>query len=119
MASETRRLVFSREELISATLDYCRHDGIAVPDAEIEQIELGPGAQPTLVLFFHVGQPMDLDRVALSADQLAAALARFCKRNDIPLPLHPEKKLRCEDGYLTMLCRIDHRSRCKMAAVPG
>ena len=51
-----------------------------------------------------------------SADQLSEALARFCKRNDIPLPMHPEKQLRCEDGNLTMQCRIDHRSRCKLAA---
>ncbi len=118
MALETRRLVFSREELISAALDFCRHGRIAVPEAEVERVELAQRPELTLVLSFRVNGPMDPDQLSLSGSQLVAALARFCKRNAIPLPRDPEKRLHCEDGKLSMLLQFEHRSRCK-AAVPA
>ncbi len=116
MSIETRRLTFSEQELIVAALDFCRYDRIAVPEAEVERIEFAHGPEPSLVLSFRTGGPMDPDRVVLSAGQLVSALAEFCKRCAIPVLRHTEKHLRCEDGTLAMLFRIEHRSQRGIAA---
>jgi len=72
MAFESRRLIFSQDELISAALDFCRHDRIALPDAEVEGVEFVSNAEPSLILLFRVKRPMDQDQVVLlgtAADQ--------------------------------------------------
>jgi len=38
-----RRLVFSHDELVSAALEHCHRERIAVPDADVETIELTNG----------------------------------------------------------------------------
>ncbi len=116
MAYESRNIVFSEEELVSAALDYCRHARIAVPDASIEHLDISAAPEPSVVLRFRVGCPMDIDQIAVAGKPLVAALVRFCNQHEIPLPRNSEKILRCESGKITMHLEIKHRARCKAAA---
>jgi hypothetical protein len=113
MAFELRRLEFSPDELISAAIEYCRDDRIALPEAEVERVEIAPAPEPSLVMVFRVHRPMDPDTVALTASQLVSALARYCLRHAIPLPRAAEKRLQYVNGRLTMLFSIEHRCRRK------
>ncbi len=116
MAFESRRLVFSQEELISAALDFCHHDGIAVPAAEVEGVEFISHQDPSLALFFRVDCPMDPDQIVLSQEQLITALARFCKCKEILLPQYSEKQVRCEEGKIVLQIEMLHRIPCKKTA---
>lgn len=115
MAFESRYLVFSEDELVTAALDYCRHARIAVPEASVEQLVTSAGPEPSVTLRFRVDCPMDPDRIELTGKHLVEALVRFCGRHEIPLPRHSEKTLRCEDGNISMHLEIKHRARCKAA----
>jgi hypothetical protein len=117
MAFESRRLVFDQEELISAALDFCHHDRIPLPDAAVEHVEFITDGEPKLILFFRVGCPMEPDQIVLSGAQLVDALARFCKRKEIPLPRTPDKSLRCESGRVVLQFEMLHRIHCENAAV--
>ncbi len=118
MAFESRRLIFSREEMISAALDYCRHDRIALPDAEIERVEFVADEVPSLILNYRVSCPMEPDQVALSGEQLIDAIARFCKRKEIPLPQSAKKRVQCENGEFVLQFEMSHRIRCdRIAAI--
>jgi hypothetical protein len=118
MALESRRLTFSQEELVSAALDYCRYDRIALPDAEIEHVEFVPNERPSLILNYRVSCPMEPDQVILSGEQLINAIARFCKRKEIPLPQSAKKRVRCENGEFVLQFEMSHRIRCaKVAAI--
>ena len=119
MAFESRRLIFFQDELISAALDFCRHDRIALPDAEVEGVEFVSNAEPSLILLFRVKRPMDQDQVVLSGPQLINALARFCKSMEIPLSLSCEKQVCCENGKITLQFEMRHRIACekKIAAI--
>ena len=113
MAFESRRLIFSQEELISAALEICHHDRIALPDAEVESVGFVSRDHPSLALCSRISGPMDPDRVVLSEEQLITALARFCKRKEIPLPRSCEKKVRCENGKIALQFEMSHRVSCE------
>jgi hypothetical protein len=112
MAFESRRLIFSEEELISAALEFCHHDRIPLPDAEVESVEYVSNEDPSLILHFRVSCPMELDQVVLSGEQLVTALAMFCKREEIPLPALSEKRVRCDNGKIALQFELMHRIRC-------
>jgi hypothetical protein len=116
MAFESRRLIFSQDELITAALDFCHHDRIALPDAEVEGVEFVSQADPALTLIFRVKGPMDIDQVTLSQAQLVNALALFCKRKEIPLPMSSEKQVHCEDGKIALQFEMLHRIPCEKSA---
>ncbi len=120
MSVETRRLVFSHQELVQAVRDFCRREWIAVPDAEIERIELLPGGEPALVLRFEAGSPMETDHLSLSTRQLVSALSDYCRRHGIPLTRHSRTEIHCADGEVAMDYRIEHCTRhLAAAAIPA
>lgn len=116
MASEFRRLIFSQDEMITAALDFCRYDRIRLPDAAVERIELSANQETSLTLYFRTSDPMDRDQIILSEGQLINALARFCKRQEIPLPLCSEKQVSCEQGNIALQFDMKHRIPCETNA---
>ena len=109
MSVEMRRLVFSRDKLVSAALEHCRRERIALPDADVETIEVTNGVNPSLTVHFNVASPLEADRVEISGRSLIAALDGFCERHGIPLPRGIQKQLGGANGELAMFYR-DHLS---------
>lgn len=116
MSVEMRHLSFSRDEVISAVFDHCRHKRVALPDAAFDGIEVASGFEPSLTICFQANSPMDPDSVTLSSRELISALEGYCRRHEIPLPRHPEKQLRIIDDEITLFYRIKHPARCRLAA---
>jgi hypothetical protein len=115
---ETRRLTFSRPEIISAALDYCQRGHIARPVAELDDIELDADPRHALRLRFRVASPVEPDEVVLAAPDVIEALVSFCRFAGVPLPNETEKRLEIADGELVMYFRIERRPRrsCAPAA---
>ncbi len=108
---ETRRLSFTRAEIIAAALDYCGRGRIARPEAELDGIELDADPSRLLCLRFRVSSPVEPDLVVLGAREMIEALVSFCRFGGVPLPNDAEKNLEIGNGELVMHFRIERRTR--------
>ncbi len=111
MPVETRRLTFSRPEIIAAALDYCGRGRIAHPEADLDGIELDADPRRMLRLRFRVASPVEPDEVVLGTSEVIEALVSFCRFGGVPLPNEVQKRLEIEDDTLVMHFRIDRRPR--------
>ncbi len=111
MPVETRRLTFSRPEIIAAALDYCRRGRIARPAADLDGIELDADPRRALRLRFRVSSPVETDEVVLGVRDVIEALVSFCRFGGVPLPNEAQKFLEIENDELVMHFRIDRRPR--------
>lgn len=107
MPIERRRILFSDDEVVAAAVSHCRATGIAVPDAEVEDVDvcLTPGCAVTLT--FAVSSPDQADELSIDTDTLVSALISFCRLNAIPLPKAPHKHIEPKDGLLSMVFNTD------------
>ena len=111
MPVETRRLTFSRPEIIAAALDYCGRGCIARPEADLDGIELNPDPRRLLRLRFRVASPVEPDEVILGTGEVIEALVSFCRFGGVPLPNKIEKRIEIDDEQLVMFFRIERRPR--------
>ena len=111
MPVETRRLAFSRPEIIAAALDYCARGCIAHPKADLDGIELNADPRRLLCLRFRVASPIEPDEVVLGTGEVIEALVSFCRFGGVPLPNEIEKKLEIDNEQLVMYFRIERRPR--------
>ena len=111
MPVETRRVAFSRSEIIAAALDYCRRGGVARPQADLDGIELDTDQERSLRLRFRVASPVEPDEIVLAARDVIEALVSFCRFGGVPLPNEAHKVLEIENDQLVMHFRIDRRPR--------
>ena len=103
---ETRKLEFTEAEVQSALVTYSLRREIDLPERNIEQVIIGEGTNPTVILEYVPGQPGDESDVEFSGEQVAAALILYCKSQKIPLPRQAKKVLLEEDGGISMIIRI-------------
>lgn len=111
MPVETRRLTFSRPEIIAAALDYCGRGRIARPAADLDGIELDADPARSLRLRFRVMSPVEPDEIVLGAGEVIEALVSFCRFAGVPLPNETEKHLEVENGEFVIHFRIERRAR--------
>ncbi len=111
MPVETRRLTFSRPEIIAAALDYCGRGRIAYPAADLDGIELSADPQRLLRLRFRVASPVEPDEIVLGTGEMIEALVSFCRFGGVPLPNETEKRLEIGNEQLVMYFRIERRAR--------
>lgn len=116
MPVETRRLTFSRPEIIAAALDYCGRGRISHPEAELDGIELDGDPLHALRLRFRVASPVEPDEVVLAAHDVIEALVSYCRFAGVPLPNETEKGLEIDNDQLVMHFRIERRPRRNCAA---
>lgn len=108
MPTERRRLIFSDREITTAAISYCRSTGIAVPDAEVETMEVALETDCHIDLTFAVSSPAQSDHVRLEPKCVLNALVAFCRMGSIPLPKAAAKRLEAKEGTLSMvfdMCR--------------
>ena len=117
MPVETRRLTFSRAEIIQAALDYRGHGRVARPAADLEAVELDADPRRALTLRFRVASPVEPDELVLDAGDVIEALVSFCRFGGVPLPNETKKNLAIENGELVMHFRIDRLPRRDRLAV--
>lgn len=113
MPIETRHIEFSDDELIDAVLEYCREARIAVPAADVENLQVGSDPERLVRLTFAVHSPVEPDEIVLSSQQILSALVQFCRLNHIPLPAEAVKRITSENGTLAMSFHTERRSRLK------
>lgn len=108
MPMELRKLVFSREELISAAYGYCLHVGKPMPEAVVTEVLIRADPELVLTLRFDVNDPQARRAVDLNRGEIAAALIRYCRRISVPLPRNAKKIVQPAEDGLMMLINLNY-----------
>ncbi len=103
MPIERRRIIFSHDEVVNAVLGHCRLSGIALPDAEVEGVDIAMDGDCSVQLTFAVESPEQADQVCIDAEAVLNAVIGFCRMRSIPLPRAAAKRLEPMDGELSMV----------------
>jgi len=104
---ELRKILFPKDELQAAVVDYCLRAKIRLPDRNIEELEVRGDPKVMVVLKYPVTKPDEENEVELSRDQVAAALIRYCSSINVPLPRSARKVLQTADEGISLLINID------------
>lgn len=113
MPRELRKIVFSAEEVQGAAVGHCLHSQIPLPQANITRIDIVEDPLATVVLHFSPSNPAEPTEVALTREEVAAALIRRCVEQKIPLPRQAQKLLHPEDDGIALMISIDHAPKAK------
>ena len=108
MPSEMRKMVFSKDELQAALINYALRTKQRLPNANIERIkvEKTDGVKATIVY----ARLADEDPRSVEFDEtnVAAAIILYCRTLHIPLPREARKVLIPEDDSVSMIVQMDH-----------
>lgn len=107
MPEELRKILFAKDELQAAVVDYCLRSKIRLPDKNIEDLEVRADPEAMVVLKYAATVPGEDSEVELSRDQVAAALIRYCSSIKVPLPRSAQKVLQPGDDGISLLINID------------
>ena len=111
MPEELRKILFSKEEVQAAAVDYCLRAKIRLPDKNIEDLEVRADPEAMVVLKYADTRPEEPNEIELSRDQVAAALIRYCSSINVPLPRSAQKVLQPADNGISLLINIDWGKR--------
>lgn len=106
MPKELRKLGFNKDELRAAAYDYCLRTSINLPQAAIQDLEIGEDPDAAVTLKFDTMDPQDIKEVKLSRDQMGAALIRYCGEQKIPIPRNGQKVLKIEGDVIALMINI-------------
>ncbi len=107
MPEELRKILFPKDELQAAVVDYCLRSKIPLPDKNIDELEVRADPEAMVVLKYADAGPEETGEVELSRDQVAAALIRYCSSIKVPLPRSAQKVLQPGDDGISLLINID------------
>ncbi len=107
MPSEIRQIVFTKDELRAALIDHCMRANIVLPDRGADEVKIGRNPDAVVILKYKGLNPADNKDVELGRDHVAAALIRYCRDHNIPLPRHAQKVLRPRDDGLALMVKVD------------
>ncbi len=106
MPEELRKILFSKEEVQAAVVDYCLRAKIRLPAENIEGLEVQADPEAMVVLKYADPGPGETSTVELSRDQVAAALIRYCSNIKVPLPRSAQKVLQPGNGGVSLLINV-------------
>jgi hypothetical protein len=108
MSSETRRIVFSSEELIQALTQHRRDERHRLPESRILgcKVESGEGPVPHVMLVLDPMGGEGANTIDFRATDVAVALIKFCHSKRIPLPKRAEKSLGVDHGRIALVLHL-------------
>ncbi len=109
MPMELRKIVFSKDEILTAVYDHCLRNHKAMPAAAVTDVEVSRTHEVTVVLHFDVSDPQDERSLEIGSADVAAAMIRYCSRIGVPLPRSARKALQPEGSGLAMLINLNYR----------
>ncbi|MCZ6465689.1 MAG: hypothetical protein O6829_00205 [Alphaproteobacteria bacterium] len=107
MPEELRKILFPKDELQAAVVDYCLRSKIWLPNKNIDELEVRADPEAMVVLKYADAGPGEDNEVKLSRDQVAAALIRYCSIINVPLPRSAQKVLQPGGDGISLLINID------------
>lgn len=106
MPSELRKVVFSKDEVWKAVVSHCMRAAIHMPNAPLEDVVVPSNFEPAVEMLFAGDQKGYFRKVKLGLPEVAAALIRFCREQNVPLPKNGKKVLKPSDDGIAMLVNV-------------
>jgi hypothetical protein len=106
MPTETRRIVFSHPELRQALDAYMAEQGRPLPPGDFVSAALHDNGHEVRVGIRNETAD-DVDEARIDGPNVAAALLKYCFRNNIPIPKNAEKSLAMMDDNVALDIRKD------------
>ncbi len=108
MPSEMRKMVFTRDELQAALINYALRTKQRLPNANIEHIkvEKADGVKATIIYARLADE--EPKTVEFDETNVAAAIFLYCRTHNIPLPREARKVIIPEGGSVSMIVQMDH-----------
>ena len=108
MTSETRRIIFSSEELVQALIRHRRDEKQPLPESRIRgtKVEGGEGPVPHITLLLDPAGGDGKPTMDFRPTEVAVALIKFCRLKRIPLPKRAEKSLGVERGQIALVLHL-------------
>jgi hypothetical protein len=106
MPTETRRIVFSHPELRQALAAYLAEIGQPFPPGDLVSAAIHDNGHEVRVGIWNETAD-DVDEARIDGINVAAALLKYCFRNNIPIPRDAEKSLTMMDDNVALDIRKD------------
>ena len=107
MVTETRHLIFQNHEVHRALADFQKHRGDPLPPGTIAGITLGRTPKIHCILEWDADEASERQSRLFQADELGAALIRYCIGKKIPLPAKSPKVLQIFNGQIGLVISIN------------
>jgi hypothetical protein len=108
MASETRRITFTTEELVLALTRQRRDDKKPLPESRIRgatvTMENGSGVKVAVMLKSPTSDK--LEPLEIRPAEVGAALIKFCSLQKIPLPRKAKKSIAVDNGQVALVLKL-------------
>ena len=102
MPQEVRRITFARDEILKSLAGYCGLVGINLPNSKLTGMEINDDPERTVVMSYE-----DASEVALDQEHMAAALIRYCREINVPVPHSGQKMLHAKDGKIALMVNVN------------
>jgi len=105
MPTETRRIIFSSEELVQAVSRHRRDEKQPLPESRIRgsKVALGEGKVPQVALLLDPSTGDGTVSMDFRPTEIAVALIKFCRLKRIPLPKRASKSLGVDNGKISLV----------------
>ena len=107
MPAETRKIVFSTDELQAALVNYALRSEMRLPNANIERVTVGQEEGLNAVLEFSPLEDNNPRVVEFSEAHVAAAIILFCRTQEVPLPRDSRKVVVPEADSVAMMMKFE------------
>lgn len=107
MPKETRKLVFSAQEVETAIGVYLDASKIPARSTHILSVALQRGEEVGALLRLSIALPGAKDELLLGTEQIGAALILYCKKTRVPLPKGGTKSLQRDGPGIAMEITLD------------
>jgi len=108
MIAESRSLIFTRDDVVTAVLSFARERPEFMPDGELVEMQIEGSPGPELCIRVQVPDRIFETTIRLSAEQLAAVMIHFCIARRIPIPRRSRKEIRhAASGGIQLLITMD------------
>jgi hypothetical protein len=105
MSSETRRIIFTSEELVQAIANHRREEKQSFPGSRVRGARVtevnGSGLKVAFMLDPSTGDGST--ELELKPTEVGVALIKFCRLKKIPLPRRAAKSLSVDNGHIALV----------------
>jgi hypothetical protein len=109
MASETRRITFSSEELVLALTRQRRDDKQPLPESRIRGTTVAAAANGGAIkvaIMLQSKTSDELEPLEIRPAEVGAALIKFCNLQKIPLPRKAAKSITVDNGQIALVLKL-------------
>ena len=107
MPSETRKITFTRDELIDAIVEFNKAGNKKFNAETIDSLEISDGPHVSVDITFTPPDGNLKEKLALNVEFLGKALIYFCMNHHIPVPRESTRALAVIDNKLVLCFYID------------